>query len=119
MDHEALAKRIVALGVGQAHPKGGVYYLSGAHSVSADEFTHSWEVAGALMEKCENIEIRSWLFDANNEPEPEEDAFWQVLADGKAQQIKEAQEKSLPHAIILACVEALEAASLQIIGISG
>lgn len=76
---------------------------------SEKQVQKSWRVAGALMEKCENIEIRSWLFDANHKPEPEEDAIWQVLANSETLKIKEAQEKSLVYAINLACVEALEA----------
>ena len=61
------------------------------------------------MEKCEYVEIRSWLTDIHGEPESEEDAIWQVLANGEALEIKEAQEKVLVHAVILASVEALEA----------
>ncbi len=93
-----LADRIVAFGVGGLSKiQENGYRIDRTFNLTADQFTHSWEVAGSLMEKCDDIEIGA-LSDGN----------WSVIVnDLKAGQ---SWDESLPHAIILACIEALEAA---------
>lgn len=64
MTDQELADRIVALGVGiksmtcvvEGDPS--VYLLNKQTPIGfADKFTHSWEVAGALMEKCSKEQL--------------------------------------------------------------
>jgi len=93
-----LADRIVALEVGSGWNKAyavGKFVTCGT-GLTAEEFTHSWEVAGALMEKCchnKLMQIERW----------EDSTDWSVDFGGRCC----ADNESLPHAIILACVEAL------------
>jgi len=98
-----LADRIVALGVGIHDPSlgGRNYWIQDRiwPPIPADKFTHSWEVAGALMEKCQKVYV-----EYIGEPEQtvyaraENNRTWDWL-----------HGDSLPHVIIQACVEALEA----------
>ena len=100
----SLADRIVALGVGKHFPtkRGSIYVRSkpawgieqqiaehwhGLAILTADKFTHSWAVAGALMGELTNGELLELLGAA---PATTYDDFVD------------------PHTIILACVEALE-----------
>lgn len=95
-DYQALADRVVALGVGRsdhsgrAINRGDFYYIGDSDSggYCAELFVHLWEVAGALLEKMtcmgiselckkgDGLRYHGWLKD--------------------------------PHKIILVCVEALE-----------
>jgi len=97
----SLADRIVAFGVGRKN--GPSMYVPPNHSFHnpqfPDDFTRSWEVAGALMEKCGSFDIdiatdghtvTAWINSSFTGP---------AATTGS---------ESLPHAIILACVEALE-----------
>jgi len=89
---EALAKRVVALGVGECDHsgraiKGGDFYNIDDPEVGgfcAELFVQLWEVAGALL---------TMMYDAFASID---DVIQTFEGD--------------PHAIILACVEALEAA---------
>ena len=103
-----LADRIVAFGVGKVSEPDmhGDYMIPcwqgieyGAERMTTEQFTHSWEVAGALMEKCNKI-----FAEVLNENE----GIWAVRADGITKTREWYETNSLPHAIILACVEALE-----------
>ena len=92
-----LADRIVALEVGWKGKLSQGYYLSNDNEgwnggLTENKFTHSWEVAGALIEECEKHGI-DWI---------------KVLCDMSENAANESNE-SIPRAIILACVEALEA----------
>lgn len=95
-----LADRIVALGVGVVRTVGEPAIYKYYDEMLADEFTHSWEVAGALIEKYLVKFPGSTLFldfyGGGN---------FQCTPTGVDVQI---DNDSLPHAIILACVEALE-----------
>ena len=53
-DDKELADHVVALGIGEEHNDWYFINVHGVtHDLSANEFTYSWVVAGALMEKCE------------------------------------------------------------------
>lgn len=115
-----LADRIVALGVGR---KGGktdsygdkvVWYClpdEKLNPIWAHQFTHSWGVAGAMMEKC----LDAGLSHKGLRVPLERDRFpyefeWKkynaILSDWIS--ISIAQSDSLPYAIIVASDDALE-----------
>ena len=100
-----LANRIVALGVGTMYGSEIFYSLESSEYVQgweADQFTHSWEVAGALMEKVvtetDRDVIAMW-----------DDGKYLCAVDRYDDMAIEQSTESLPYAINLACVEALEA----------
>lgn len=104
-----LADKIVGYGVGQAHPKGGVYYFSGPHSVNAATFVRDWGVTGALMEKCVNKP--DWMemhIDRKCSSEAMHRCWIERTHSGIERETYHARNESLPRAINEACVEALE-----------
>lgn len=97
---EELADKIVALGVGHRidmePPHSGtawVLFDDDIAFLTAESFVHDWRVVGALMEKC--AEIGAELHGKR----------WKVQAWNRKDGFGE--NKSLPRAIIEACVEAL------------
>lgn len=103
MNDKELADKVMVLGVGQVleesdwiNEKGD--YTIGGNAGSAKWFVRDWRVAGALMERCESIEIRHCGDNDDN---------WQALAYSELHILKEGQDNSLSHTIIEACVEAL------------
>ena len=116
-----LADRIVALGIGetniadwQTSTDDYFLYTPTLKIFSADQFTHSWEVAGALMEKIYEkkysflvmqlpdeksmVTVQEPILTAGQYADPSKRRTWAAqVVDG-----------SLIHAIIQACVEALE-----------
>ena len=94
-DYNAIADRIVAQGVIQSFgkpPDTRVYWMEPDIDLgAADTACHDWRVAGALMEKCRNVLSHQELW---------------VLCSKIMTAM--AFEGSLPLAIILACLEALE-----------
>lgn len=100
-----LADRIVALGVGYNYHGCSDHYGTDEKNpdwnklMPADEFTHSWEVAGALMEKCYKVFAEALNGDTG---------VWAVRADGPTKTREWYEANSLPYAVIQACVEALE-----------
>lgn len=109
-----LADRIVALGVGGLSKiQENGYRIGRTFNLTADQFTHSWEVAGALMNKVIGNE---WLINIAHDGtvyiftgidgigEEKDGVFFFDIGT-----LKE-HSNALPHAINLACVEALEAA---------
>jgi len=98
MNDEALRKRIIALGLVYED-----FYLAArigpAIRPTNEEFVRDWQVAGALMEKVGNgfgyvLVVDKWLIE---------------VADEEDNSVMLACNKSLPRAIIEACVEALKA----------
>lgn len=107
MTDQELADKVVALGVGEFRPQcnaAGIYLRSVANYGMPDDLEHEfdcdkffvrdWRVAGALMEKCNEV------------------AAWQTDDGWKADALKppiegKAINESLPRAIIEACVESL------------
>ena len=94
-----LADRIVALGVGQQDEYENLYWLGNGQPMGDKLFTRSWEVAGALMEKCVR---RQFLINIAHDG-----AVFVYPASGVDP--SQSHENILPHAINQACVEALEA----------
>lgn len=94
MTDKELADKVIALGVGNnTHD----LYAFGAYHVigcTFTDFVRDWQVAGALMEKCDDVEIGSLSGDS-----------WAVICNDQSS--TQAWNKSLPRAIIEACVEAL------------
>jgi hypothetical protein len=99
MTDEELADAVVALGVGEPWGENfpGCYRLGVTDMLSVDAyaFVRDWRVAGALMEKLRP-------FDSNI-------YFWNGMACVKVADNMRIENKSLPRAIIEACVEALAA----------
>jgi hypothetical protein len=97
VNDKELADRLVELGIGVKEWEQTFTgrYITPAPSDALEPhwFVRDWRVAGALMERCEETE---WYWDS-------EEAVYYVTADIKGF----AQDKSLPRAIIEACVEAL------------
>ena len=90
-----LADRIVALGIGGRWDGTDHLYRLGVTDtlpVDAYSFARDWRVTGALIEECENRGI-DWI---------------KVLCDMSENAANESNE-SIPRAITLATVEALEA----------
>lgn len=107
---KGLADRIVALGVGHKGVVSRGYYLPSDEGwdggLTTDKFTHSWEVAGALMEKCWT---KGFFIQIDRRKElPSITVTLDYNEDGSAEVISQCGTASLPHAINLACVEALE-----------
>jgi len=103
MNDKELANAVVALGVGQANPKGGSYYFDGPHSVSPDKFVRDPRVAMALMEKARWGDwskvpgTKKWIV-----------KFYAETGElDKSLESKYGTDESLPRAIIEACTEAL------------
>ena len=97
MNDKELADAVVALGVGNkyTHTDDVSYYKLGADSgtyVLDGMFVRDWRVAGALMEKCHQFEVRIFGF---------------KIAVGDAMVDNPETPSELPRAIIEACVEAL------------
>ncbi len=95
-----LADRVVALGVGEydnkilysiQHP----VHKHWATHISADQFVRDWRVAGALMEKCEHVDV--FIDDVGIRARAS-------VANGFAL----ASSDNWPRASIEACVEALD-----------
>ena len=101
-----LADRIVAHVGG--HCGSHFYIIAGEGwqaKLSASDFERDWRVAGALMEKCETVTVNS-----NFNGEKFERGMFNVLACAGEKHIGfgRANSTNEPHAIIEACVEALE-----------
>ena len=96
-----LADKVVALGVGHFGENPGEYYLNRSRIGLYDSFVRDWRVAGALMEKCQEIVCGNYnefyarcnIYDQDGEKEYE---YPDRISND-----------SLPRAIIEACVEAL------------
>ena len=107
MTDKELAEKVIALGVGEHHiplSTGSVRIdAPGCHEnysvLGPSEFVRDWRVAGALMEKENEIEIRcvAWL---NRDP----GSGWDVNIGDLYNPVN---GDPLPRAIIEACVEAL------------
>ena len=108
-----LADRIVAVGVGKYNSHYGYYIPGKTHGhMDSEPFTHSWEVAGALMEKCLDAQlshkgIRVPLERGRFPYEFEWSKYNPTFSHWESLSI--AQSDSLPCAINESCVEALEA----------
>ena len=108
MNDKKLAKKVLALGVGESWVP-GTYELyddngRGDHTgaflkYEAAEFVRDWRVAGALMEKVDAHFIEKLT-----------EAMWAVRSDkpyGQGKTRNWYENESLPRAIVEACVEAL------------
>ena len=106
MNDKEKANRVVALGVGSHAGWIGGYYMSwdasecdaGLDTHDAESFVEDRRVAGALMEKVDYFECK-----------PCPSGKWMVRVSTESMMgVKEAFNKSLPRAIIDACVDALD-----------
>ncbi len=102
MNDKELADAVVALGVHRYRVAEhvGIYDPPMSREQTDEEFLSDWRVAGALMEKCNNVRWCRLTIDG-----------FQALAEyGEPERINNiasANNESLPRAIIEACVEAL------------
>lgn len=116
---EALANRVVALGVGRCDHSGraingGDFYHptddSEIGGYCAELFVRLWEVAGALMEKCtklpDNHEIQ--LCRNMKEGVQVDEYICHIDDDTGREELLMKLSPIAPHAVTLACVEALE-----------
>lgn len=109
MNDKELADKVVALGIARKWKEGvtpGGYKIdgrSGSFWLDPHTFVRDWRVVGALMEKCEFLEIEQ---DFHME---EETLYWavRVLVNDDFC----ASNESLPRAINEACVQALQGIS--------
>jgi len=109
MNSEALAKRVVALGVGYSRPfSDGTYFCidSPNNSLPADEFINDGRVVLAMMEKCHSVTVR--YMEAHNQLE-----WWATARTVAAGPHGKGIRITLAPAIIEACVKALEQANEQ------
>ena len=91
-----LADKVVALGVFTAlGTNENIYHIANAIPLTAHDFVRDWRVAGALMEKCEDV----------NSVKRRNLGY--VIESIIGDRTGEAQNDSLPRAICEACVEAL------------
>jgi hypothetical protein len=105
MSDKELADRIVALGVGRYYenttdlglPSGWWYFHEGTYQRSAASFVRDWLVAGTLMERCHQFEIRIFGF---------------KIKVGDSWVDNPEHPADLPRAICEACVAALENTTL-------
>ncbi len=92
MHDKELADAVVALGVGACNSMNEEIYQPPSDVIgiayTAEQFVTDWRVAGALMEKCDDVRC---LHNVMRELSFEEHAH-----------------HPLPRAIVLACLEALE-----------
>ena len=107
-DYQTIADRIMAQEVGK--DSGALfgnfrYQIDDSYLLTNKEFCHDWRVAGELMEKCSSIEIDTignpwWV------------ATYALKRNEEGNQLPEKWHKvkgeSLPLAIVLATLEALE-----------
>ena len=102
MDDKELVDRVVALGV--VSKMAGKYWLPYGSNMEIGELPQTvardWRVAGALMEKCEELRFYN---DGGNTPP----TFVVETPEPCSNIFHEARGESLPHAIIEACVSAL------------
>ena len=106
MSDQALADKIVALGVGRLNPRNKESYgLPMTMDQSAHFFVRDWRVAGALMEKWTSAVDRELDIGTDEKgnfycsPQRPDDYSWNSVCW--------ITNESLPRAIIEACVEAL------------
>ncbi len=104
-----LADRVVALGVGEYTPSvSAVPYQIEGDDTTLEAFVHDWRVAGALMEKLRRKQ--GWMRWASGRHLDDGHDVVSVQAYLPASSVSDGQivADDLCHAIIEACVEALE-----------
>jgi hypothetical protein len=98
MNDNELADKVVALGVGRLCPDRGFQFRTEDLSGVPQEFVRDWRVAGALMEKCVDINVSYRHGDH---------IIWNAAVTSTQRGRAYGESESLPRAIIEACVEAL------------
>ena len=97
MDDKTLADKVVALGVGsRLHET----YLIDAFSLAPGQFVTDWRVAGALIERCQQVNI--WREDNGTHSV----RAWRDWLNDDAHQVDEMDSHA--RAVTEACVTALE-----------
>ena len=106
-----LADRIVALGIGSNADDSNVYWKNDIpYRLTADKFTHSWEVAGALEDKCIEKDWSVSTGKTGKYRQPGEDYYCRIESLMGTKSLACCYSDELRIAKVKAFVEALEAA---------